>query len=72
MDEDMSAPQDQAFPSGGQYGVTKREYYAAAALQGLLARANGKMTGASICPMYAQAAFDFADAMMKHTERTNP
>lgn len=51
---------DSAFPMDFQAGLTKREYFAAAALQGLLA------TGENIggVAIFAKSAVQYADALI--------
>jgi len=51
---------DLAFSTDGAKGLTKREYFAAMALQGYIASRNG--ASASIL---AQCACDFADALIE-------
>jgi len=57
---------DYAFPHYNQasidYGLTKREYYAAMALQSILARAN---TDTDTILVLCKMAFAFADMMIK-------
>jgi hypothetical protein len=45
--------------------ISKRDYFAAAALTGLLARAGGPGAGLSVHDNVATEAFLYADAMMK-------
>jgi len=61
-------------PNGQQYkddsnydGLTKREYFAAMAMQGLLARAS---TGLS--SQYADLAVDCADALIQQLNKPQP
>jgi len=61
-------------PNGQQYkddsnydGLTKREYFAAMAMQGLLARAS---TGSS--SQYADLAVDCADALIQQLNKPQP
>jgi hypothetical protein len=58
---------DPAFPSPGRVGngLTKREYYAAMALQPIISRANTDTdTIAALCKM----AFAFADRMIEESK----
>ena len=48
--------------------ISKRDYFAAAALTGLLARAGGPGAGLDVHNNLATEAFLYADAMMKHTK----
>ena len=48
--------------------ISKRDYFAAAALTGLLARAGGPGTGLDVHNNLAAEAFLYADAMMKLTK----
>jgi len=48
--------------------ISKRDYFAAAALTGLLARAGGPGTGLDVHNNLATEAFLYADAMMKLTK----
>ena len=45
--------------------ISKRDYFAAAALTGLLARAGGPGAGLNVHDNVAAEAFIYADAMMK-------
>ena len=56
-----------AFPTGtGYQGMTLRDYFAAKALQGLLADPNAfEDTGLGIENEYAEQAYVYADAMLK-------
>ena len=69
---------EQAFPSQelnsdgshyhGSLGLTKREYFAAKAMQGMLADGSAK----SGCDLYARAAVEFADALLAAMEKATP
>ena len=48
--------------------ISKRDYFAAAALTGLLARSGGPAAGLSVHDNVATEAFLYADAMMKLTK----
>jgi hypothetical protein len=48
--------------------ISKRDYFAAAALTGLLARAGGPGAGLNVHDNVATEAFIYADAMMKLTK----
>ncbi len=48
--------------------ISKRDYFAAAALTGLLARAGGAGAGLDVHNNLATEAFLYADAMMKLTK----
>jgi hypothetical protein len=48
--------------------INKRDYFAAAALTGLLARAGGPGAGLNVHDNVAAEAFIYADAMMKLTK----
>jgi CubicO group peptidase (beta-lactamase class C family) len=55
---------DPAFPttaSGGKYGMSMRDYFAAAALSGLMSRPPGNMTEENA----AKEAYRYADAMIQ-------
>lgn len=54
-----------------QPGMTLRDYFAAAALQGMFARANSHPAGHPKSPEgYSAAAFEAADAMLKAREKS--
>jgi hypothetical protein len=55
---------DPAFPTtttGGKYGMSMRDYFAAAALSGLTSRPPGNMTEENV----AREAYRYADAMIQ-------
>jgi hypothetical protein len=62
----------QAFPDEGNYGISMRDYFAAKAMQGLLA--NPKLQneilkqGGCLGGWIETSAYGFADAMMKARE----
>jgi hypothetical protein len=71
----MSAPQDDggpAFPLAGSFdysyepqdGMSLRDYFAAAALQGLLAHIIGVENANGRTSKYAERAYAYADAML--------
>jgi hypothetical protein len=45
--------------------ISKRDYFAAAALSGLLARNTGAAEGSDVYASMAAEAFEYADAMLK-------
>ena len=45
--------------------ISKRDYFAAQALTGLLAQAGGPVTGSNAPAVLAARAFTYADAMLK-------
>lgn len=45
--------------------ISKRDYFAAAALTGLLARSGGAAEGSDVYTSLAAEAFEYADAMLK-------
>jgi hypothetical protein len=53
-------------PSGFDTGMTLRDYFAAKAMQAMLAHPNSKETASP--QVYASAAYEMADAMMKARE----
>ncbi len=70
-------PDQYAFPPGGGYGggLTKREWFAGMALQGMLARADFQLfpyDGAEIATVLASKnAFAIADAMIAEVAKEN-
>lgn len=61
----MTNPDDPAFnglPGSGSPGLTKREYFAAMALQGLLAGSQGKVAWSE--KQFAIGAINLADALI--------
>lgn len=56
----------QAFPkpTPGTPGMTLRDYFAAAALTGMLARANSSPPAGKTRQGYATSAYDYADGML--------
>lgn len=57
-------PNYPAMPSGSFYGLTKREYFAAMCLQGLLANSHPDLSGCTTFD-YANMAIDYADVLIK-------
>jgi hypothetical protein len=62
----MPAPSlpEAAFPSANNSGITMRDYFAAAALSGLLTIQRGQGT-VDITTHVADAAYTYADAMLR-------
>lgn len=56
-------PADSAFPIWGSNGLSKREYFAALALQGIIANMADKIDGKTAM-LAASAATDYADALI--------
>jgi hypothetical protein len=54
-------------------GLTKREYFAAKAMQALVTKSHGQdsIGGAKGVPLIAKYAVEFADALIKELEKTN-
>ncbi len=64
----MTNPNDPAYPSHNKHhGFTKREYFAAMALQGLLARntESPTLTINGVKKYYEESAVIFADALIE-------
>jgi hypothetical protein len=62
-----SSLKDQAFPDENNYGISIRDYFAAAAMQGLLSRVgNDKINAHSVL---AQRTYQIADAMLEAREQ---
>ena len=53
-----------AFPREGHYGMTLRDYFAAKAMEGLLAQSQGTALGSTV-EIAAEYAYAMADAMLK-------
>ena len=53
----------------GEHGMTLRDYFAAKAMQGLLAAGRDPQYGGSSAPGDAKAAYMLADAMLKAREQ---
>jgi hypothetical protein len=75
-DMNNSAPDGAVVPPGGlrhMQGMTMRDYFAAAALQGLIVTAPGALseTANDDKPgsLIVMAAYEFADAMLKEREK---
>jgi divalent metal cation (Fe/Co/Zn/Cd) transporter len=51
------------------YGLTKREYFAAMAMQGLLAACTGLKISNAILEKIPEASVKFSDALLKELER---
>jgi|688.fasta_scaffold232506_2 hypothetical protein len=63
----------QAFPAGnpthgGHEGMTLRDWFAGQALAGMISGLDAKSEGSQAIKPIAEAAYDFADAMLKARE----
>ena len=61
-----SSLKDQAFPDENNYGISIRDYFAAAAMQGLLSRVGHDKI--NVHDVLAQRTYQIADAMLEARE----